>query len=75
MKIAFFETTDWEIEFLKKSPLAQSNELSFFSDEIAEADLPKIVQCQAVSVFIYSKVTSKVLERIPGLKFIATRST
>lgn len=74
-QIAFFETNEWEKEFLRKSVLAQGNELLFFPEELSEKHLPKIKSCEILSVFIYSKVTSAVIAQMPQLKFVATRST
>ncbi len=75
MKTAFFEIQDWEKELLKRSSLAESGELLFFQEELTEKNVEKAANCDLISVFIYSQVTSKVIEKIPNLQFIATRST
>lgn len=73
MKIAFFEIQDWEKATLTEA--FPNDELLFFDRPIAEADLPHLEDCAVISVFIYSALTKKVLERLPELKCIATRST
>lgn len=75
MKIAFFEIQDWEKEILKKSSLASCGELLFFSEELDEKNVGKVADCEIVSIFIYSQINKIVVEKIPRLKFIATRST
>ena len=75
MKIAFFEISGWEEEFIKSSPLAQGNEFLFFKEEITEKYFPQIKSCEVLSIFIYSKVTDDALLKMANLKFISTRST
>lgn len=72
MQIAFFEVKDWEREYL--SERLPSDRLHFSSGVLASpgADLRGL---NALSVFIYSHVTREVLDALPELKFIATRST
>lgn len=73
MKIAFFEVKPWEKEYL--SERLGKNELLFFERPIEEKDVVKIEDFDVLSVFIYSHVTKKVLDGMPKLKIIATRST
>lgn len=73
LKIAFFETEPWEKDYLKKRLPGQ--QLYFFADILNIGNLAKIKDCQVLSPFIYSKINGAVLKKLPGLKFIATRST
>jgi len=73
MKIAFFETQPWEEKYLSEK--LKKHTLLFFEHPITDKDLPKIKDCDALSVFIYSKVGKNILENLPKLKIIATRST
>ena len=70
-KIVFFEVASWEKEDLKKffpeailveKPLIEENVSEFADTEIA-------------SCFIYSNFSKNIVEKLPNLKFIATRST
>ncbi len=70
-KIVFFEVASWEEEelkkifpeaFLVKKPLTEENVSEFTDTEIA-------------SCFIYSNFSKAVIEKLPKLKLIATRST
>lgn len=72
MRVAFFEVKDWERAFL--SERLPSDEIYFSPDVLARAG-GEIQGVQALSVFIYSHVTREVLDALPALKFIATRST
>lgn len=73
MKISFFEVNEWEEEYLSKN-LKQHN-LLFFKEALSEKYLEKIRDSEALSVFIYSKITKEILDKLPKLKIIATRST
>jgi D-lactate dehydrogenase len=73
MKIIFFETKDWEREYLtKRLPWA---ELRFEPEPINETHLAEAARAECISTFIYSKVTAESLAKMPALKMIATRST
>ena len=76
MKIAFFEVKTWEIEYLKnKFYSLKDYELTFFETDLNNDNISKIIDCDVISVFIYSNVTKEKLDKLPNLKFIATRST
>lgn len=72
MKIAFFEIHDWETEILKKT--FKSHELQFFEKPLTEDNINKVKDCDIISVFIYSKITLQVLQKLPKLKLLTTRS-
>lgn len=73
MKIAFFEIQKDEEKFLKKN--LKSHTLVFFKETINEINPKKYRSVDAISVFIYSKVSEKEITDIPKLKLILTRST
>ncbi|HVZ58674.1 MAG TPA: NAD(P)-dependent oxidoreductase [Patescibacteria group bacterium] len=72
MQIAFFEIEDWEEKFLKDK--LQGHELTFSTDPVTPAT-STIETIEILSVFIYSKVDKELLEKMPKLKMIVTRST
>lgn len=74
MKIVFFEVEPWERESLMKSTLADSDlELS---DEIITSELAKqYSDAEVLSGFVYSRVDQSILDQMPKLKLVATRST
>jgi D-lactate dehydrogenase len=73
MRIAFFEVHDAEIEALREK--LSDHELSFHEGKVDEADLQTLQDVEVLSVFIYSKVNARVLESLPKLRLIPTRST
>ena len=70
--MAFFEVKDWEQSYLAER--LPSDQTLFEPGALA---IPREeLRCiEAISVFIYSHVTQEVLDAMPDLKFIATRST
>lgn len=74
MKIAFFETMP-DDELYLKNRLSQEHELFFSSEALTPANASLAKDCESISVFIYSSVTESVLEQLPRLRFVTTRST
>src|SRR5450631_494182 len=72
MRVAFFEVKDWERAYLSER---LPSDRSYFASEILTAPANELRDIEALSVFIYSHVTREVIDALPELKFIATRST
>ena len=68
MKIGFFELEGWEKKLLKKE---FSKDKLMFSGGLLKA----VKDLEVVSVFVNSKVDGKLLDKMPNLKLIVTRST
>lgn len=73
MKIAFFEIHDWEKEYVEQQ--LQGHELVFYLGKIQEVKPEELADVEVVSVFIYSQVTKELLDAMPKLRMVATRST
>jgi len=73
MKIAFFEIQGWEKRFLKKE--LKDHKIEFIKENLSEENVSKFKDFDAISVFIYSNITKKLLKKLPKLKLITTRST
>ncbi len=73
MKIAFFETEEWEKPYIKNR--LKGLNIAFFDGIINEANADKIWDFDVVSIFIYSNINKKILDKLKNLKMIATRST
>jgi len=73
MRIAFFETTEKDEAYLRRK--LSHHEVFFFKEILSEATASQVATCDIVSIFIYSTVTRAVLEKIPSLKAVFTRST
>jgi D-lactate dehydrogenase len=78
MRVAFFEVKDWERTYLTERlphdiPYFAAGTLPASGAGRAADSAPRDID--ALSVFIHSQVTPEVLDSLPNLKFIATRST
>jgi len=72
--ISFVDIEDlWEIDHLKKS-LNKTASIKHFK-ETADLVIDNIKQTVILSTFINSKITKNVIDSLPRLKFITTRST
>ncbi|MHB0999374.1 MAG: hydroxyacid dehydrogenase [Armatimonadota bacterium] len=73
-KMVFFETEDWEEGFIRDSPL-NDYQPQVYKERIT-TDTAKLAEgADIVSVFIYSDLSKPVLDMLPNLRMIATRST
>jgi D-lactate dehydrogenase len=73
MKIAFFEIKDWEKKYLKKE--LKGHSLKFYKEPLDLEYAKTIKDFDIISVFIYSKINKRILNKLPKLKLIATRSS
>jgi len=73
VKIAFFELESWEKRYIRKR--LQGHDLKLSSDALDSSNLGEIKETEILSTFIYSNVDRAILEQLPALKLIATRST
>lgn len=73
MKIVFFEVFQSEQEILKR--LLPDDEVSYFKEKLTEENVDKAKEAEVISVFINSEVTKNIIDGLPNLKFITTRST
>ncbi|MFA6177394.1 MAG: NAD(P)-dependent oxidoreductase [Candidatus Paceibacterota bacterium] len=73
MKIIFFEVPKIDQAFFSQS--FSGMEVSFFEEKLNENSIEKAKEADIISVFVASTVNKNVIDAIPNLKFIATRST
>lgn len=73
MKIAFFEITDLEKQ--KFIDAFGTDETVFFEDTIQNVEVEKFKDAETLCVFVHSELTKELLENLPNLKLICTRST
>jgi len=73
-KIAFFEVTQKEKNYLRKK-FKKDYEVLIYTEELNSNSADSIKNVDVISPFIYSKIDSKVLSKANKLKLIATRST
>ncbi len=73
MKIAFFEIQDWEKDYLEKK--LKDHTLKFYDQPLTLENTKEIGNFDIVSVFIYSKIDGQIIQKLPKLKLVTTRST
>lgn len=73
MKIAFFGLEKKDQDFFLKS--FTGTDMIFFEENLDENSASKAKDVDAVCVFVDSQINKNVIDAIPNLKFIATRST
>lgn len=71
MNIAFFEIQPWEEKILQKF----FPEASFTLQPLSSQNVANYQSISIVSCFIYSKIDRSIIEQLPNLTCIATRST
>ncbi len=73
MKITFFEVPESEQTFFKDALVGM--DLVFTDQKLDEENISLAQDAEIISVFVNSVVNQKVIDALPSLKFIATRST
>lgn len=71
MQITFFEIEPWEKRYLKKT----FPDAHFTNDTLSADAVDKFTETEIASSFIYSDFSKPILDKLPNLKMIATRST
>lgn len=71
MKIAFFETT--QNSTITNRLQKYNPQITFFEKNINEYS--NLEDFEIISIFINSKITKEILDKLPNLKYIQTRST
>lgn len=71
MRLVFFELQDWEKEALKTS----FPDSTFTQEKLTAENADSFKDFEIISTFIYSDLTKEVIDKLPNLKFISTRST
>jgi len=75
LKIGFFGVKSWEREIIEKEIInLDATGVGIFGDELQD-NIETAKKYDVVSVFVYSKLDKKILDLLPNLKMIATRST
>lgn len=73
-KIAFLETSDWERRYLQNYPsfLAQAD---LFEEALTLENVARFQDYKVISTFINSQLSKEIIDSLPQLKLLATRST
>ncbi len=70
-KLVFFEVQDWEKEILIK----HFPEAFLTEEKLTPENTANYQDAEIISSFIYSSITKDVIDTLPNLKLVATRST
>ncbi|BCX15120.1 MAG: lactate dehydrogenase [Candidatus Parcubacteria bacterium] len=73
MKIGFFEAEGWEKEILNKE--LQGLDIYFSNEWLTKENVENFKDIEILSIFVCSQIDKEVINSLPNLKFIATRST
>ncbi|PJB69822.1 MAG: hydroxyacid dehydrogenase [Alphaproteobacteria bacterium CG_4_9_14_3_um_filter_47_13] len=73
MKIIVFESEDWEKPFFDR--FDKDHEVVFEHEPLHEDTIGRYLDAEIISPFVFSDLNRSILEQMPQLKFIATRST
>lgn len=74
MKIAYFEADQDEEKLVREA--LPDHDVVVFREELSEKYMPEEAKdTEIVSIFVDTKITKNVLDQLPNLKMIATRST
>ncbi len=73
MKIAFFDIQGWERNYLKKT--LKGHSLEFYKEPLTLDNVKDAADCPVICIFVGSKITKELLEKLPKLKMINTGST
>ena len=73
MKISFFGSDKGEQDYFLKS--LNGFEAAFFEEKLDEDNVSLAKDADAICVFVGSTVNKNVIDALPNLKFVATRST
>lgn len=75
-KIMIFESKDFvERAIKKKLKSVKDVEVKYTNEELNKENASMASDCDIISVFIYSDLSKEVLDQLPKLKMISTRST
>lgn len=73
MKISFFEVRDTERALIE--PVLVGHELAFYKEHLDEKSIELAKDSDVVSVFVDSEVRKNIIDLLPNVKMINTRST
>ena len=77
MKVLFLQAKEWEVEYIQKQmqSLSDIEQVDFIVDPVDEVPVEKLSEYDVISPFIHSPFSKELLEKLPNLKLIPTRST
>jgi hypothetical protein len=73
MNISIFDIKPWEKNLFSKA--LKKHKVTYFTEPIQKVNIKKLQKTEIISCFITSKLDKKIIDQLPSLKLVATRST
>lgn len=73
MQIAFFGLEKWEEDFIKNN--LSGHEVLLTDGNLNLENALNYINSEIISIFIYTNLNKELIDKLPNLKFVATRST
>lgn len=73
MNISIFDIKPWEKNLFSKA--LKKHKVTYFTEPIQKVNIKKLQKTEIISCFITSKLDKKIIDQLPNLKLVATRST
>ncbi len=71
--IAFIELEPWEKDFMKK--MLSAHTLLFLDEPLSDKNVATVKDADVLALFIYSKITQELIQKLPHVRLITTMST
>lgn len=79
MRIAFFDLEEWQVDYLRNGlaqlGLAASVQAEFSTGHLTPELCERYADCESIAVFVWTKLTREIIDRLPRLRLILTMST
>ena len=77
MTIAHFDIPIWQQEYLSSNLSSEANDTHLFFEQVQidQETIEKIKDAEILTIFIHTQFTKEILDKLPNLKLIVTRST
>ncbi len=79
MRIAFFDLEEWQADYLRNGlaqlGLAQRVQAQYSTDHLTLEACERYADCEAIAVFVWTKLTREIIDQLPRLRLILTMST
>jgi D-lactate dehydrogenase len=79
MKIAFFDLEEWHVAELQRHMellrLTDRVSAQFFTQHLTPDLAEQNSECEAVALFVWTKLTSELIQKLPKLRLVLTMST
>lgn len=79
MQIAFFDLEEWQADYLQQRlqqlGLADHVQAQYSTEHLNLEACPQYTPCEAIAVFVWTKVTQEMINALPNLRLILTMST